>query len=250
MKGHRVKSSHLLNTLVFNLKRNKSKFYDIFFSTSFLIVVGFSGIFALLSDYQEDNFIVTTISLINFTCIFSTLIFISIKNILFAFTEKYKIFDTSKCFDAIDETLQDTFAEKPLKGNSRLKHSLTILLIFSITVVATFVRKSEFLEREKEFYLFRCIYAFFVCSLGVKISAYCMLVKSIKTKFDFLRKHETGAKLIDGENVEKVKKLIYPSNLQQFSSIYDETLEIISFLNDSFSPMLSTGLSKFENLNA
>lgn len=257
-------------------KDEKNKIFALIHSTSFLIGVLLAGI---LTFYLENNIdynasddgaksvVVTTISYINCTCIYLTLIIVSLKNI-FASRERslWRIF---KCFDNIDVLLQTSFSIK-CSEESRMFITiiLLLLLLFLISASAAIVEVQHF-NLNNKFNAGRCIYAMMVYILSVEISLYCMLVNSIKARFCPLSKYlreenkrgdddneNDGSKSshveIEPTTIIKPKLIVTESVRQvvsrleeEISLIYDEILEIISLLNESFSTLLSSAFSEY-----
>lgn len=257
-------------------KDEKNKIFALIHSTSFLIGVLLAGI---LTFYLENNIdynasddgaksvVVTTISYINCTCIYLTLIIVSFKNI-FASRERslWRIF---KCFDNIDVLLQTSFSIK-CSEESRMFITilLLLLLLFLISASAAIVEVQHF-NLNNKFNAGRCIYAMMVYILSVEISLYCMLVNSIKARFCPLSKYlreenkrgdddneNDGSKSshveIEPTTIIKPKLIVTESVRQvvsrleeEISLIYDEILEIISLLNESFSTLLSSAFSEY-----
>lgn len=103
-----------------------------------------------------------------------------------------------------------------------------------------------------QFSISRCIFGILVYIFALKISLYCTLVNSIKARF-----HTMKSKYLCEENNSKssveieTTKLILTesvwkvSRLEEISMIYDEMLQIISLLNESFSTLLSSAFSKY-----
>lgn len=276
-----------LNAFGFHLEPNdsggrKNKIFALIHSTSFLIVFVLLAIFTF---YFENNFdyyygvdgseksiVINAISYINCSCIYLTLIIISVKNI-FASIKKQNLQRIFKCFDNIDAILQTTFSIKCSDNNSRMLVIIivTLLLLFLIIASAVLIVEVHHFQLNKKFNAGRCIYGGMVYILSVEISLYCVLVNCIKARFcplcKYLRK-ENKAKdndVDDGSKSSHVepmavaattkipRKLIMTENVQQLVSrveeeislIYDEVLEIISLLNESFSTLLSSAFSKY-----
>lgn len=265
-----------LNALGFHQKKDgKNKILALIHSTSFLIGVLLAGIFMFYLEnnidyYSTDegakNVVVTTISYINCTCIYLTLIIISLKNI-FASKERslWRIF---KCFDNIDVVLQTSFSIKCSKDSRMFYTMLLLLLLFIISASAAIIVEVQHFNLNNKFNAGRCIYAMMVYILSVEISLYCMLVNSIKARFcplcKYLREENKSGEDDndnDGSKSSHVEiepttikpKLIVTESVRQvvsrleeeISLIYDEILEIISLLNESFSTLLSSAFSEY-----
>lgn len=256
-------------------KDEKNKIFALIHSTSFLIGVLLAGILTFYlensidynaSDDGAKSVVVTTISYINCTCIYLTLIIVSFKNI-FASRERslWRIF---KCFDNIDVLLQTSFSIKCSEESRVFITILLLLLLFLISASAAIVEVQHF-NLNNKFNAGRCIYAMMVYILSVEISLYCMLVNSIKARFCPLSKYlreenkrgdddneNDGSKSshveIEPTTIIKPKLIVTESVRQvvsrleeEISLIYDEILEIISLLNESFSTLLSSAFSEY-----
>lgn len=268
-----------LNAFGFHQKKDekKNKIFALIHSTSFLIGVVLAGI---LTFYLENNIdyygsvdgaksvVVTTISYINCTCIYLTLIIISLKNI-FTSREERSLWRIFKCFDNIDVVLQTSFNIKCSKDSRMFFTILLLLLLFIISASAAIIVEVQHFNLNNEFNAGRCIYAMMVYILSVEISLYCMLVNSIKARFCPLSKYlrEENKRNggddndYDGSKSSHVEikptiikpKLIVTESVRQvvssleeeISLIYDEILEIISLLNESFSTLLSSAFSEY-----
>lgn len=261
--------------------KEKNKICALIHSTSFLIVLVLSGIFT--APYLENNIdyygekkmgnatatgsvVVTTISYINFTCIYLTLLIISLKSVFAASSERKRLWKIFKCFDNIDAVLQTSFTIK-CNEKSRMFVIVILLLLFLISASAALIVDSQRFNLNKKFTAGRCIYGTLVYVLGVEISFYCMLVRCIEARFRplckyLLRENKTkedddddvdggGGKKSSHVEIESTTKLIVTVNarqvsrMEEISLIYDEMLEIISLLNDSFSTLLSSAFSKY-----
>jgi 7tm Chemosensory receptor len=267
------------------VEKEKNKICALIHSTSFLIVLLLSGIFA--APYLENNIdyynekgekeeegrrsagsvVVMTISYINFTCIYLTLIMISLKSVFAGSSERKRLWRIFKCFDNIDAVLQTSFSIK-CNEESRMFVIVILLLLFLISASAALIVDSQRFNLNKKFTAGRCIYGTLVYVLGVEISFYCMLVRCIEARFRPLCKYLLGenktkendddvsggggsGKKSSHVEIESTTKLIVTVNARQVSRveeislIYDEMLEIISLLNDSFSTLLSSAFSKY-----
>lgn len=242
-----------LNIFGFHLRDEKNKFYSLLHATLFLIALVMSGIFTFYfenSDYSDDkNIVVRMISYINCSCIFITLIIVSIKNVFEC--GRSNLWNIFKCFRNIDAATA-TLKTSTSNEQSRMFVFLILVVLFVISFAATTLMDVH----DYKFNWWRCVYALLVYILGVKISLYCMLVHAIKTRFLSLSKYlneENKRKSTDVE-IETTTKLILTeslgvSKLEEICLIYDEVLQIISLLNESFSTLLSSSFSKYWTRN-
>jgi hypothetical protein len=197
----------------------------------------------------NGHVVLFAIASMNYTCIYFTLIIISVHN-MFAKCRLRKIF---KCFDIIDATLHACFRIETSARMFAIQVALTLalLLITACTIFAV-----EYVNC-KVFNAGQCIFTILVFILSVKISFYCMLVHCIKLRFSPLHKYLRAncraksscgsvCKSSRSNNEFGVSESVrHVSELREISLIYDEMLEIISLLNESFSTLLSSAFSKW-----
>lgn len=259
----------LLNALGFHLEKGKRNVFGLIHSSFFIIALLLSGILIYNKIDYADGVVVSTIFYINCSCIYFTLIIISFNNM---FPKERRLWDAFKCFDNIDVTIQTTFH---IKCNSEIKKQSNVkrrqcwsgilkvtslfLLIGAFVMASTSILLLEYLNHHQHgFNAGRCIHAIMVFILSVKISFYCMLVHCIKARFNTLNKYlrqiessqmemkaaERTTKIIRAKKLFVSESVRQVSQLKELSLIYDEMLEIISLLNDSFSTLLSFAFSK------
>jgi hypothetical protein len=181
--------------------------------------------------------VVASIAYINTKCIYFALFIFNIRNIV-ARKSAWKIF---KSLDNIDLRLQTTFNIK-IKGDDSKWFMRIILLLLLISAFASFAFECY---NDKMFNVGQLIHAMLVFVLSVKILYYCMLCASIKVRFIALIKYLRDRKSSQTMFVAKTTKYVAAksignvSQVKEISLIYDEVLEIILLLNESFSTLLS-----------
>lgn len=231
-----------LNVFKCNFKQEKNKICSILFSVLFFMTFMVTSVLNFLNrDYKDSNMIVVAISYLNSGCIFITLFIISIENISNRRNGK-SLLKVFKCFQNIDDKLK-SFGIKCHKEQS---NKSVLFFLFLLLVTSFSASLTEGHHYKNKLTLSQFIYAFFLYILSVKIYCYCSLVYSIRARFNSLSKH-----LLISTDVEtkKTRKLILTesiiSKLVEISMIYDETLQIISLLNQSFSKLLSSAFSEY-----
>lgn len=129
-------------------------------------------------------------------------------------------------------------------GEKRVKTTVLLILLFLVSVFVPFLSNYEV----EKFSFVQGFYSIFVFIFAIKIAYYCLLVESIKESILlFKKKHQ-----ISTDVKRKTTKLILTANvrnvsqLEEVSMIYDEILQIISLLNESFSTLLSFAFSKYK----
>lgn len=191
--------------------------------------------------------VVATIAYTNTRCINFTLIIIYIRNMI-ARKSLWRVF---KCFDNIDFRLQTTFDIKIKCDDSKWFVRFVLLLLFA----SAFSSFGFEYYNNKMFNVGQLVHAMLVFILSVKILYYCMFCASIKLRFKALIKYLNGAKSSQTLFAAKATKYVATksignvSQLKEISLIYDELLEIILLLNESFSLLLSLAFGEYEVLN-
>lgn len=183
--------------------------------------------------------VVATIAYTNSRCIYFALIIIYIRNMI-ARKSLWKVF---KCFDNIDLRLQTTFDIKIKCDDSKWRIRVTLLVLFA----SAFASLAFECYNERAFNVGQLVHAMLVFILSVKILYYCMFCASIKLRFKALIKYLRDIKSSQTMFAAKTKATKYVaaksignvSQLKEISLIYDELLEIILLLNESFSWLLS-----------
>lgn len=229
----------VLNIFGFHLDGARNKKRKILCLTHSVLVLILLLLVSPFIRYQVDaSVVVATITYINTRCIYFTLIIIYIRSML-ASNSLRKVF---KCFDNIDLTLQTTFNMRIKDDDSKwfIRVMLLLLLIsaFGSTVFECF--------NDKIFNVGQFVHAMLVFILSVKISFYCMLCASIKLRFKALIKYLTDSKSSQTMFVVRRRKCVAEnvSQVKEISLIYDEVLEIILLLNESFSTLLSSAFGE------
>lgn len=221
-----------------NSKRNKM-FRLLYLSALLATLFLMSG---FIQDGDEGNVVVATIAYINSRCIYFTLIIIYIRNVL----ARKSLREVFKRFDNIDLRLQTTFGIKIKENDSKWFIRIMLLLLF-ISASCSFVFQCL---NSKMFNVGHFIHAMLVFILSVKILFYCMLCASIKVRFKTLIKYLNSSKSTEAMLVARktkyvaAKSIVSVSQVKEISLIYDEVLEIILLLNESFSALLSAAFGK------
>lgn len=235
----------LLELLGFHLEcAKKNKLLRLIHSLSVLLLLLLASNFILYS--VDTSVVVATITYINTRCIFYTLIIIYIRSML-ARKSLRRVF---KCFDNIDLSMQTTFGIKIKDDDSKWFMRVMILVLFiSVFCCFAFECFNESVS-DKMFNVGQFIHAMLVFILSVKISFYCMLCASIKARFRTLIKYLKDSKstptmiAAKTRNYVATKSIGNVSQVKEISLIYDEVLEIILLLNESFSALLSFAFGK------
>ena len=247
----------LLKILGFHLEEDgmKNKIFRSLHTVSLVIVM------LLASPFIEYNIngsvVVATITYINARCIYLTLIIIYIRTV---FSRRKSLRGVFKCLNNIDLKLQTTFHIKIKDDDSKWFIRVMLLLLF-IGAFCSFA--FECFNNDKIlFNVGQFVHASIVFILSVKILFYCMLCASIKLRFKALIKYLRDMKSsrdndVDngGVNGEKHGKIVVTtpaatiiniSQLKEISLLYDEVLEIISLMNESFATLLSFSFGEIE----
>lgn len=188
-----------------------------------------------------QSVVVAVIGYISSRCIYLTLIILCIRNVLSRRNSWQEIF---KRLDNIDLRLQTTFNIK-IKGDNSKWFVRVMLVVLFIVAFCSFTLRSFV---DETFNVGQLILAMLVFILSVKITFYCMLCASIKLRFETLIKYLKDIKSTDegkGKIVVSTKISGDMTLVREISSIYDEVLEIILLMNDSFSTLLSFGFGEF-----
>jgi hypothetical protein len=126
--------------------------------------------------------------------------------------------------------------------------SVQILILVLFISISPLLLILNFLN--KNFNMGQCIYLMLVLILSVEIIIYTMLVGSIKARFMLLKAYLEDKK---SESLVIDIRGLFSSPIlpcfREISMIYDEMLEVISVLNESFSILLSFTLSKYFRCN-
>jgi 7tm Chemosensory receptor len=217
-----------------------NKIFRQLYSLSLLIVLLLLSTFIQYSVGQ--SVVVAAVTYINARCIHFTLIIIYIRS---AFSRK-SLETIFRSFDSIDDSSWRAFKVKVRNDNSKCLVLAMIVLLF----VSAFWGFVFDLLQYKNFNVGQLVHAMLVFVFSVKILFYCMLCTSIKARFSVLNKCLRDSKSAQSKIVAKATKLVLvksDENLSQFkymSLIFDEVLEVISLMNDSFSTLLSSAFGK------
>lgn len=218
----------------------KNKVFRLLHSLSLLVVLFLMSGFIQYS--VGESVVVATIAYINAACIYFTLIIIYIRNVL----ARESLREVFKRFDNIDLRLQTAFGIKIKENNSKWFMRIMLLLLF-ISAFCSFV--FEYFN-DKMFNVGHFIHAMLVFILSVKILFYCMLCASIKVRFKtlikYLNDNKSSQAMLAARTTKYVaaKSIVTASQVKEISLIYDEVLEIILLLNESFSALLSAAFGK------
>ena len=219
----------------------KNRVFRLLYSSSLLVVLFLMSGFIQYS--VEESVVVATIAYINSRCIYFTLLIIYIRNVL----ARKSLRIVFKRFDNIDLRLQAAFGIKIKENDSKWFMRIMLLLLF----VSAFCSVVFECFSDKNFNVGHFIHAIMlVFILSVKILFYCMLCASIKIRFKTLIKYLNDSKSTQAMLVAKTtkyvttKSIVNVSQVKEISLIYDEVLEIILLLNESFSALLSAAFGK------
>lgn len=227
----------LLAALGFRMEAAKTnKIFRLLRSTTSVIVLLLSSSF--ISYSVEGSVVVATITYINARCIFFTLIIIYIRNVV----PKAHLRKVFKCLDNIDLRLHSL--DVRIKGDESKWLVRVMLLLIAVVAFSSFA--IDFYN-DKAINVGQLIHAMLVFVLSVKILFYCMLCASIKVRFRALIKYLKDSKSTPTQamivaTTKRVDTSSAAGNLSQLkgvSLIYDEVLEVISLVNESFSTILS-----------
>jgi hypothetical protein len=224
----------LVEFLGFHLE-TRSKVLRLIHTTTLLILL------LIVSHFIRYNVgtsvVVATIAYTNSRCIYFALIIIYIRNMI-AMKSVRRVF---KCFDNIDLRLQTTFDIKIKCDDSKWFIRVVLLLLFASALLSLALEYYN----DKMLHVGQLVHAMLVFILSVKILYYCMFCASIKLRFEALIKYLKDRKSSQTMFAAKATKYIAAksienvSQLKEISLIYDELLEIILLLNESFSSLLS-----------
>lgn len=225
----------VLNVLGFRLgAANENKIFRVVHAVSVVILLLLVSPF--IKYHVNSGVVVATITYINARCIYLTLIIIYIRNVP---ASRKPLRDLFKCLDNIDLRLRDSFDVKIKDDESKWLVRVVLLLLFIGAFCSLAV---EFLD-DKMFNVGHFVQATLVFILSVKILFYCMLCASIKLRFRTLIKYLRDSKSKQGNAgkfvVTTTAGFEDMSQLREVSLIYDEVLEIISLMNESFATLLS-----------
>lgn len=240
--------------LGFYLESAKNKKFKILRAThSSLALILLLSVSPLIRYSADDgSIVVATITYINSRCIYFTLIIIYIRSVI----ARKSLRSVFKCLDNIDRRLQTTFNVKIKDDDS--KWFMRVMLI--VLLASAFGSFAIECFNERALNVGHFVHAMLVFILSVKISLYCMLCASIKVRFKALVKYLRDSKSSRQQQqqpmfVVKPMKCVMTttkttrgignvSQVKEISLIYDEVLEIISLMNESFSALLSAAFGK------
>lgn len=231
----------LLDTLGFYLDdAKKYKVFRLLHSLSLLIVLFLVSSFV---QYKvEASVVVATITYINARCIYLTLIIIYIRSVI----DSKSVRGVFKCLNNIDLRLRTSFDVKIKDDESKWFTRAMLFLVF----INAFCSFAFDCFNDETFNVGQLVHAMLVFILSVKILFYCMLCASIKVRFETLIKYLNDSKSSEAELVAKTmkfvatKSIVNVSQVKDISLIYDEVLEAILLLNESFSALLSATFGK------
>lgn len=229
-----------INAFGFHLEKGKSKIFGLIHSVSLLIAILASGFFIYMNiDYTRDK-IISSIYCINCSCIYITTIMVSFHNIFMK--NRKNFWDVIEHLHHIDILLKAFHYTNDSKSHSGFSVQILILVLFiSISPLLLIL---NFLN--KNFNMGQCVYLMLVLIISVEIIIYTMLVGNIKARFILLKAYlgdkKSESLVIDTRGL--FSSPILPC-FREISMIYDEMLEVISVLNESFSVLLSFTLSKY-----
>lgn len=226
----------VLNVLGFRLgDANEYKIFRVVHAVSAVILL--LSVSPLLEYHVNSSVVVATITYINARCIYLTLIIIYIRNVP---ARRKSLRDLFKCLDNIDRRLRGTFDMRIKDDDSKWFMRVMLLLLF-IGAFCSFALESL---DDKMFNVGHFVHATLVFILSVKILFYCMLCASIKLRFRTLIKYLRDSKSKQANAGKFVVTTLSGrsgnmSQLREVALIYDEVLEIISLMNESFATLLS-----------
>ena len=229
-----------INAFGFHLEKGKSKIFGLIHTISLLIAILTSGFFIYMNiDYTRDK-IISSIYCINCSCIYITTIMVSFHNVFMK--NRKNFWDVMEHLYHVDILLKAFHYKNNPKSHSAFSVQILILVLFiSISPLLLIL---NFLN--KNFNMGQCIYLMLVLILSVEIIIYTMLVGNIKARFMLLKSYLEDKKseslVID---IRGLFSSPFLPSFREISMIYDEMLEIISVLNESFSVLLSFTLSKY-----
>lgn len=227
----------LLDALGFHLESAKTTMQKVCRAIHSTLVLLLLFVASQFIQYSVDSsVVVATIAYINTRCIYFTLIIIYIRSMI-ANKSWRRVF---KCFENID-LRQQTALSVGIKDDNSKWFMRVMLLLVVISSFSSFVCESF---NDKVFNVGQFVHAMLVFILSVKILFYCTLCASIKVRFGTLIKYLKDSKssqssMLVSRKCVAAKSIRDVSELKEISLIYDEVLEIISLLNESFSTLLS-----------
>lgn len=225
----------VLNILGFRLgDANENKIFRSVHAVSVVILL--LSVSPLIEYRVNSSVVVATITYINARCIYLTLIIIYIRNVPASRKSLRELF---KCFDNIDRRLRETFDMEIKDDDSKWFMRVMLLLLF----IGAFCSFALECLNDKMFNVGHFVRATLVFILSVKILFYCMLCASIKLRFRTLIKYLRDSKSKQANAGKFVVTTLSGSGnmsqLREAALIYDEVLEIISLMNESFATLLS-----------
>lgn len=225
----------VLNILGFRLgDANENKIFRVVHAVSVVILLLVVSPF--IEYHVNSGVVVATITYINARCILLTLIIIYIRNVP---ARRKSLRDLFTCFDNIDQRLRQTFDMKIKDDDSKWFMRVMLLLLF----IGAFCSIALECLDDKMFNVGHFVHATLVFILSVKILFYYMLCASIKLRFRTLIKYLRDSKSKQANAGKFVVTTLSGSGnmsqLREVALIYDEVLEIISLMNESFATLLS-----------
>lgn len=186
------------------------------------------------------NVVVATIACINASCLYWTSIILYTRSL---FPRRGKsLLSVFDCIDNIDRKLSTSFDIKIKDGKCFIP---VMLLLLAISAFASFAFECW---NDKMLNVGQFVNAMLVFVLSVKIAFYCTLCASIKARFQALIKYMKDSKsrqtALAVKCVASKLDIVDVTSIKEISLIYDEVLEIISTLNDSFSTLLAAAFGK------
>jgi hypothetical protein len=180
-------------------------------STAFAIALLLSGflIYQNMTATTTSDIVLSSISHINCTCIFFTLIISFLHN----------MFVRKASMDGHNNDEND--------GELRLLFVPALLLLLLISAASNLA---------EHFTVSQCIIAAHTFLMHTKALLYCALVRRTKSQIDAVSERL--------RNAEINRRRTQVSQLREISVIYDRVLERISLLNGAFSSLLSCAFSK------
>lgn len=232
----------LLALFGFHLENaKKNKIFRLLHSVTLLIVLLLVSPFIVYN--SQASAVVATIAYINARCIFCALIMIYVRSLLPS--DSKSLLSVFECFDNIDQRLRTTLSIRNKNYGGFKWHIRLLLLLLTISAFASFAFECW---NDKMFNVGQFIHAMLVFVLSVLVLFYCTLCASIKARFQTLIKYledsKSSHKTLAVKCVASKLNVVDVSRVKEISLIYDEVLEIISTLNDSFSLLLSVAFGE------
>jgi hypothetical protein len=194
-------------------------------STAFIIALLLSGFLVFENMTTTSDIVLSSISHINCTCIFFTLIISFLHNMLAGVGGARSGGRRTKAEEALE-----CMESMGMQSDSRMLFVLLMLLLL--------ISAASNLTDYEHFSTSQCIIAAQTFALSSKILLYCALVRCTKSQFESLNKCLQSA--------ETRRERTQVSQLKEISVIYDKVLKIISLLNESFSSLLSFAFGEYK----